>query len=228
MGASKLGLGPQQREPTVTWPAQKLRKVTITLCSALIRPHQESLGEAAETLFTGVHSRRAGNNKHKWKQEAQNWISGKTFLPGAGCQSRLCRLHPGRCQAPTGHSLEQPDLGWGWPCPEQGDHTRDLLRCCSVWIVLCSYDLCLCLRSAYLLSPIYKLQFSSHLFHFPLTLFNQQTVLLCWSFMWTPLAAGVCVAEKEPPYRDATRSQIIQQEFHQERSKEGTTGQQGF
>lgn len=31
---------------------------------------------------------------------------------------RLHRLHPGRFQAPTRHSPEQPGLAWGWPCSE--------------------------------------------------------------------------------------------------------------
>lgn len=40
MGGSKLGLGPQQRGPAAAWAAQKSRRVTVPLCSALIRPLQ--------------------------------------------------------------------------------------------------------------------------------------------------------------------------------------------
>lgn len=134
---------------------------------------------------------------------------------------RLRSLHPSRYQTRTGHSSEQPGLAWGWPSPEQettletsrGPVQPELSCVPMIYIFIC-------LRSAHLLSPTYKLLFSSHRFHFPLTLFNQQTVLLSWSFTWTPLAAGSCVAAKVR-CREATRGQMVPQDFHQERSEEG-------
>lgn len=194
VGGSKLGLGPQQRGPAAAWAAQKSRKVTIPLCSALIRPHQGTVppfGSAQKLqaregpraaacthpwrgcwdqvawLFAGVHDGRARDKTHKWKPESQSWISGKTSLPGAGCQGRLCRLRPGRCQAPSGYSPEQPGLAWGWPSPEPDTvletswgAVQPELSCVPMIYVF------ICLSSAHLLSPIYRLLFSSHLFHF--------------------------------------------------------------
>lgn len=40
VGRGKLGLGPQQRGPAAAWAALKSSKVTVPLCSALVRPHQ--------------------------------------------------------------------------------------------------------------------------------------------------------------------------------------------
>lgn len=42
-GWQQAGLGPQQRGPAAGRAAQKSRKVTIPLCSALVRPLQGTL-----------------------------------------------------------------------------------------------------------------------------------------------------------------------------------------
>lgn len=107
VGRSKLGLGPQQRGSAAAWAAQKSSKVTIALCSALVRPHQGTVSHFGSTRTGKTWTSRAEFRGGPRMVRAEEYLREQGLLsPGRALSSRL---HPpmGRLLRPGSPALRR-------------------------------------------------------------------------------------------------------------------------